>query len=347
MAQPSPGPVTGPCDGSRAVSEGAVDRGEDLRCSSPRAWFLIGRLVRLAVSLLVVVTASFLIVHLVPGDPVRSALGMTADPAVVAARRAELGLDEPLLTQYLHYLGGVLTGDLGTSIISGDPVSSVIATRLPATVELAGLAVLLTALTAVPVGMWMAVATHGGRRRGADLAFTGVTGVFTTVPDFLIGVGLVFVFAVALPWLPPAGADASASYLLPVLALALGPSCQLARIIRAETTRVLGQDHLRVARSKRLPARLLYLRHALPNVLTAGLTVGGLLFAALVGGSVLVENVFAWPGLGSSVVGAIVAQDYPLVQAIVLLLGAVVLVVNLVVDLALGLLDPRSTLTRS
>lgn len=347
MAQPSPGPVTVPRDGLRPVVVDAEHQGEDAGRSSAWARFLTRRLIRLAVSLLVVVTASFLIVHLVPGDPVRSALGITADPAVVAARRAELGLDKPLLTQYLRYVQGVFTGDFGTSITSGDPVSSIIATRLPATAELAGLAILLTALTAVPVGMWMAVATHGGRRRGADLAFTGVTGFFTTVPDFLIGEGLVFVFAVTLPWLPPAGADTPASYPLPVLALALGPSCQLARIIRTETTRVLGQDYLRVARSKRLPARLLYLRHALPNVLTAGLTVGGLLFAALVGGSVLVENVFAWPGLGSSVVGAIVARDYPLVQAIVLLLGTVVLVVNLVVDLALGLLDPRSTLTRS
>ncbi|MFE0511855.1 ABC transporter permease [Streptomyces sp. NPDC058964] len=347
MAEPSPGPVTVPRDGSRTVVARAGHQGEDIRRSSHWARFLIRRVLRLAISLFVVITASFLLVHLVPGDPVRSALGITADPAVVAARRAELGLDKPLLTQYLHYLGGVFTGSLGTSITSGDPVSSVIATRLPATAELAGLAFLLTALVAVPVGMWVAVATHGGRRRGTELAFTSVTGVCTTVPDFLIGVGLVFVFAVTLPWLPPAGADTPASYLLPVLALALGPSCQLARIIRIETTRVLGQDHLRVARSKRLPARLLYLRHALPNVLTAGLTVGGILFASLVGGSVLVENVFAWPGLGSTVVGAIVAQDYPLVQAIVLLLGAVVLVVNLVVDLALGLLDPRSTLTRS
>ncbi len=347
MAQPSPGPVTVPRDGSRACVAGAGRQGEDVRRSSPWTGFLIRRAVRLAISLFVVVTASFLLVHLVPGDPVRAALGATADPAVVAARRAELGLDEPLLTQYLNYLGGVFSGHLGTSLTSGDPVSSVISTRLPATAELAGLAFLLTALVAVPVGMWVAVATHGGRRRGTDLAFTSVTGICTTVPDFLIGVGLVFVFAVTLPWLPPAGADTPASYLLPALALALGPSCQLARIIRTETTRVLGQDHLRVARSKRLPARLLYLRHALPNVLTAGLTVGGILFASLVGGSVLVENVFAWPGLGSTVVGAIVAQDYPLVQAIVLLLGAVVLVVNVIVDLALGLLDPRSTLTRS
>ncbi|MGW2939506.1 ABC transporter permease [Streptomyces sp. NPDC001156] len=347
MAQPSPGPVTVPRDGFRAVVASAEHQGEDIRRSSPWARFLIRRVVRLAISLFVVITASFLLVHLVPGDPVRSALGITADPAVVAARRAQLGLDKSLLTQYLHYLGGVFTGNLGTSITSGDPVSSVITTRLPATAELAGGAFLLTALVAVPVGMWVAAATYGGRRRGADLAFTSVTGICTTVPDFLIGVGLVFVFAVTLPWLPPAGADTPASYLLPVLALALGPSCQLARIIRTETARVLGQDHLRVARSKRLPARLLYLRHALPNVLTAGLTVGGILFASLVAGSVLVENVFAWPGLGSTVVGAIVAQDYPLVQAIVLLLGSVVLVVNLVVDLALGLLDPRSTLTRS
>jgi peptide/nickel transport system permease protein len=296
------------------------------------------------VSLTVLVTLAFLMIHLIPGDPVRTALGSKASPELVQRRRHDLWLDRPIWSQFTHYLHGLFTGDLGTSITTNLPVSDTIATRLPSTVELAGISFVVIMLIAVPVGMVAAVLTRDGRRRGVDLGFTTTTGLLATVPEFLLGVGLVVAFGVTLRWFPVAGKTGPESYVLPVAALSLGSAAALARIVRAETLAVLGEDYVRTARSKELPARLLYLRHVLPNMLTGTLTLGGLLLAGLIGGTVLVENVFAWPGIGTIVVSSVATQDYPVAQAIVLVLGATVLVVNAVVDLILGLLDPRSTI---
>lgn len=311
-----------------------------------RPWlaFLLRRLARLVVSLAVLVTLSFAMIHLIPGDPIRTALGPEAPLELIRARERQMWLDRPLPEQFLHYVQGLLTGDLGTSFRANLPVADIIAERLPNSAQLAGLAFVLIMGVAVPLGMFVAVLTRDGRRRGGDLAFTSVTGLLATVPEFLLGVGLVVVFAVNLDWLPVAGRDGPRSYLLPVLALSLGPIAALTRIVRIETLDVLGADYVRVARGKRLPGRLLYLRHVLPNMLTGTLTLGGLLLAGLVGGTVLVENVFAWPGLGTIVVQSVTEQDYPVAQAIVIMLGATVLVSNTVVDLLLGLLDPRSTI---
>jgi peptide/nickel transport system permease protein len=298
-------------------------------------------------SLLVLVTASFGIIHLVPGDPVRAALGMDAPQYLVNARRARLGLDLPLWDQYLHYIRDLFTGRMGTSISSGVPVSQVIGARLPATIELAGWAFGVSVAVAVPAGLTMAVLTRGGRRRAAELAFTAVGIVLASIPGFLLGVGLVYVFAVHLGWAPVAGDSGFRSFVLPVLSLALAPAAVLARILRLEVLAALGDDYVRTARAKRLPAWRIYLVHVLPNALTATLTVGGLLLSALMAGTVLVENVFAWPGLGSTIVQSILAKDYPVVQAIVLVYGAGVLLINLAVDIALALLDPRSTIRES
>lgn len=323
----------------RGVLTGALDH--------PWARFAVRRAGRLVVSLWVLVTASFLMIHLIPGDPVRAALGPTAPAELVAARRASLGLDDPLLLQYWNYLRGLLTGDLGTSLGSQLPVSDVIGQRLPATVELAVLAFVVALLLAVPIGVVMAVRTRGGRARGTELAFSASSVVVGAIPEFLLGVALVAVFGVQLGWLPVAGRSGVASYILPVLALAAAPVAILARIMRVEMLSVLQADYVRTARAKRLPARRIYLRHALPNALTATITLGGLLLSALVAGTVLVENVFAWPGLGSTIVQSILAKDYSMVQGIVLVYGTGVLVVNLLVDVLLALLDPRSTIRES
>lgn len=310
------------------------------------AWlpFARRRALRFLTSLWVLVTAAFLMIHLIPGDPVRESLGLAAPPDLVASRRAALGLDDPLPVQYWHYLTGLFRGEFGTSLISGTPVSSLIGDRLPATVQLAVLAFLVVVVVAVPVGVVMAVLTRGGRRRGGELAFTSSSVVLAAIPEFLLAVGLVSLFAVQLGLLPVAGNDVAGSWVLPVLALALGPAAVLSRIVRVELLSVLGNDYVRTARAKRLPARLVYVRHALPNAVTATLTLGGMMLAALVAGTVLVENVFAWPGLGSTIVGSIQQKDYPAVQGIVLVYGAGVLLVNLVVDVVLALLDPRSTI---
>jgi peptide/nickel transport system permease protein len=309
-------------------------------------WVRFGarRVGRLALSLWVLVTASFLMIHLIPGDPVRAALGPTAPASLVRAKQEALGLNDPLPVQYVHYLHGLLTGDLGTSLVSQLPVSQVVSQRLPNTVELAVLAFVLAVVIAVPLGVAMGVFTRRGHGRRTELAFTTGSVVLGTIPDFLLGVGLVFVFAVSLGWFPVAGNDSASSYVLPVLALAIGPAVILARIIRVEMVAVLEADFIRTARAKRLPSRVVYLGHALPNALTASLTVGGLILGSLVAGTVLVENVFAWPGLGMTIVQSILNKDYSVVQAIVLVYGIGVLLVNTVVDITLAVLDPRSTL---
>ena len=310
--------------------------------SHPWVRFGVRRLGRLLVSLWVLVTASFLMIHLIPGDPVRAALGPTAPADLVATRTEDLGLNDPLWVQYLHYVQGLFTGDLGTSLISQLPVADVVAQRLPATLALAFLAFVAAVAVAVPVGVLMGVLTRRGHGRRTELAFTSTSVLLGIVPDFLLGVGLVYVFGVSLGWLPVAGNDSPDAYILPVVALAVGPAAILARIIRVEMVTVLDADFIRTARAKRLPARTIYLGHALPNALTAALTIGGLILGTLVAGTVLVENVFAWPGLGSTIVQSILNKDYPVVQAIVFVYGVGVLLVNTLVDIALALLDPRS-----
>ncbi|MER7278700.1 ABC transporter permease [Dactylosporangium sp. NPDC000244] len=310
----------------------------------PWAAFVLRRTGRLAVSLFVLVTASFAMIHLIPGDPVRAALGPSADPGLVAAQRHALGLDEALPVQYVHFLGQLFTGRLGDSISNQMPVSEVIADRLPNTLLIAVPAFCLIMLLAIPIGMGAAVFTRDGRRRRAELGFAAVTGVVSAVPEFLLAVGLVAVFAVAWPILPVASQDGPLSYVLPVLSLTIVPAAALARIVRVEALRVLGEDYMRTARAKRLPARLRYLRHALPNLLTASLTVGGLLFTSLIAGTVLVESVFAWPGLGSTIVQAITAHDYPLVQGAVLVFGLGALLITFLVDVVVAAADPQSTI---
>ncbi|WP_371500450.1 ABC transporter permease [Kitasatospora sp. NBC_00374] len=310
----------------------------------PWTVFLGRRSIRLLLSLAAVLTASFAMVRLIPGDPVRAALGIDAAPDLVAARRHALGLDTPFLSQYRHYLGGLLHGDLGTSLTTGTPVAELVRTRLPATLEIAGLAFLATLAVALPGGLLAAVRTRDGRRPRTELAFTAATAAMAGVPDFVLAAGLTALLAVGLQLLPVAGATGVESFVLPVLALALAPTAVLLRIVRVEALKVLNEDYLRTARSKRLSPARRYLRHMAPNTATAALTVAGNLLPALIAGTVLVEKVFAWPGIGSAMAQSVVAQDYPVVQAMVLVLGTAVLLAGLLVDVLLAVLDPRSAI---
>jgi len=306
--------------------------------------FALRRLTRLVISLFLLVSATFGMIHAIPGDPVRAALGLTAPQSLVDAQRHALGLDRPLWHQYVSFLHGVVTGNLGISITDRLPVATIIGLRLPATAGLAGVAFLVVLAVAVPAGMAAAALTREGRRPRAELAFTTVTGVLGVIPDFLLGVGLVFVLAVSIKALPVAGQGGPEFYVLPVIALAAGPAAVLARIVRAETLRVLAEDYMRTARMKRLPDRLIYLRHALPNVLTATLTLSGLVLSTLLAGTVLVENIFVWPGLGTLLTQSVPAKDYPVVQGLALVFGGAVLLINLVVDVLIAIVDPRSTI---
>lgn len=315
--------------------------------SHPWLAFLARRLARFAVSMIVLVTACFAMVHALPGDPVRAALGVKTSPSVIAATRHRLGLDQSLWHQYAHYVHGLVTGHLGVSLISDTPVSQVLSQLLPATIALGLVAFAVVILVAIPAGVLIAIATHDGKRRGVHLGFAGTTGVLLSVPDYVLSVALVFVFAVTLQIFQVAGRGGPDSYVLPVIALSAGPIAYLARIVRAETQRVLGEDYMRTARAKRLPPRLRYVRHALPNILTATLTVSGFVLTSLLAGTVLVENVFAWPGIGHELVQSVLSTDFPVVQGVALFFGSAVLLINLAVDVAIAVVDPRSTIRES
>lgn len=310
----------------------------------PRLLFVAGRLRRFVLSLLALVTASFAMIHLVPGDPVRAALGPGASQALVDQTRAELGLNRPLISQYLGYLHGVLSGDLGSSIMQRESVTGVLQQRLPATAALAAAALLVTVAVGVPVGLLVGALGRDGRRPVAEHSFTVVTGLLGAAPEYLSGVGLVYLLAVSAGWFPVAGDSGPASYVLPVVSLAAGPAAVIARMARVETRRALREGYVLTARSKRLPGRVVYLRHVLPNMATSVLTVSGLLLGGLVAGTVVVENVFAWPGIGATIVTAITGKDYALAQGIVLVYGAAILAVNLLVDVAIAGIDPRSSI---
>ncbi|HET6507606.1 MAG TPA: ABC transporter permease [Baekduia sp.] len=308
---------------------------------SPWLGWIGRRLVQLALGVVFVATAAFFILRLLPGDPARTIAGVDARPETVAHLRASLGLDRSLPAQYVSYLGDVARLDFGQSFSSHRDVTALIGDRLLGTLLLAGLACAVMLVVGVAVGMVAGAATEGGRRPRVEMAFGFGNGLLASLPEFVTGVFLVYVFGVTLGWLPIAGRGGPDSWVLPVLALAIAPTAALARIVRLETVRVLATDYVRAARGHRLPARLLYLRHALPNLLTSALTIGGLLFAGLLGSTVVVENVFAWPGLGTLVVEAIETRDYPVIEGAVFVLGVMVLVINTLVDAALAWLDPR------
>jgi peptide/nickel transport system permease protein len=304
--------------------------------------FALRRTASLVVVLFFLLVATFMLIHLVPGDPARRIAGREASPEVVASIRESLGLNDPLPQQFLDYLRGVAQFDFGTSFVTHEPVSTVIATRLPKTAELAAAAFLTVMFIALPLGIIAGGLTRERRHPRVEVVFTAVTSVGGSLPHFLTATFLAFIFAVWLGLLPVAGSTGWTAIVLPTAAIALRPAAVLARIVRVETLNVEAQDYIRTARGKRLPGRVLYLKHVLPNVLTAALTLGGLLFAALIAGAVVVENVFAWPGLGTALVQSVQARDYPVVQGVGLLLGVTVVVVNTAVDVILAMADPRS-----
>ncbi len=305
--------------------------------------FVGRRVLRVLTVVLALVVAGFLLVRLIPGDPARAVLGPSATPEQVETVRAQLGLDQPLLAQFADYTGGLLTGDLGQSFETQQPVAEIIAASLPVTVTVAVEATLLVLVVSLLAGMYVAVRARSGRGR-TEFTFLVATSVAGAFPEYVAGTALVLVFAVWLDWLPVAGVQGPSSYVLPVLAVAIGPAATLARIVRRETATVLESDYLRTARAKRLPVRRLYLRHALPNVMTGTLTYSGLLLVGLLGGTVVAESVFNLPGTGRVIVEAVLSRDYPVVQAALLAVGLMAVLVTLFVDLAIGVSDPRSAL---
>jgi peptide/nickel transport system permease protein len=309
--------------------------------------FAAQRTVRLVVSVFILITATFFMIQAIPGNPAADSLGQQATSQLIQLRTQQLGLNKPLAAQYWDYLTGVLHGNLGSSLISSEPVSTILAARTPPTLELAIPAFLIVILVSVPLGFFMALRTQNGRGERSRVAFVAVTGLGNSTPDFVWATIFSIVFVVDLKLFPVAGDTGFSSHVLPVAALVIGPAATLSRIVRVEAVKVLGSDYILAAQGRRLPRWLVYFRHVLPNMLTAALTYTGMIFAGLIAGTVLVENVFAWPGLGTEVVQAVIDKDYPVIQGILLVLGTICLVTQLLVDVTLGVLDPRSRIRES
>ncbi len=279
----------------------------------------------------------FLMVAFIPGDPATVLAGDTASPDAIARIRTELGLDQPLPIQYLHFLDRLAHGSLGTSIRTHRDVTVEILERLPYTLELAIAAVLLSTVVGIALGVFAAV----NRGRPADLATMGIAIVGLSVPTFWLALLGIMLFSLTLHWLPVTGASSLASLVLPAVSLSLHSAAVKARITRSSMLEVLGQEYLRTARAKGLAERAVIVRHALKNALIPVTTIVGLQFGSLLGGAFIIETIFGWPGVGRLAVQSIFVRDFPVIQGTVLLVAVAYLVSNLVVDVLYAWLDPR------
>jgi len=298
---------------------------------------LARRLAWTPVTALAVATAVFLLLHLVPGDPVAMMLGEGAEAAEAERLRAELGLDRPLAAQYLSYLGGLARGDLGESLHFRRPVAALLGETLPATLELALAAMAAAIAVALPLGLLAA----SRRGRPADRLARGFALVGVSMPSFWLGPLLILLFSIQLGWLPVSGRGGAASLVLPALTLGLGLAALLTRMVRTSVAEELARPYVTTALAKGLSRREALWRHALPNALIPVVTVLGLQFGSLLTGAILTETIFAWPGLGRLLIQSIRLRDYPLVQGAVLLIAGIYLLVNLATDLLYARLDPR------
>jgi peptide/nickel transport system permease protein len=304
-------------------------------------------LTRLALTVPVVwlvVSLVFLLIHLVPGDPILQMLGEGATPADLTALRHQYGLDQPLWRQYLHYWNGVVHGDLGSSIRLHDTVAHLISARYPYTMALTLTALGLGLALALPAGILAAV--RRGRWLDQALSVVSLTGL--SVPGLVLGPVLILVFSILLGWLPVSGANAGGGrsidwhYLvLPSIAMGASLAAILTRMVRTAMLEELGQDYIRTARAKGLSETAVVWRHALPNALVPIVTVVGLQFGALLAGAIVTETIFSWPGLGRLTVSAISNRDYALVQGCLLSIGLTYVLVNLLTDVVNRWVNPR------
>ncbi|MGY1915022.1 ABC transporter permease [Blastococcus sp. SYSU DS0973] len=307
--------------------------------------YLVRRIGQSAVVLAGVSVIVFGLVHLVPGDPVRLALGTRFSQESYDALRERSGLDQPLIEQFFTWFGRALTGDLGVSFRSGETVTSQIAERLPATLTLAFASILVALLIAVPLGTISALRP----RSIIDRVATVVSQFGISVPDFWMGIVLILIFAGTLGWLPSGGyvpltEDPGAwlqRLLMPALVTGVVSGSVITRFVRSSMLEALGSDHVRTAQAKGLPTRQVFTWHVLRNALLPLVTVTGVQLAYLLSGVVVVEIVFSWPGLGQLALQAVQARDYPVLQGAILLFAVVFLVINLVVDLLYTAIDPR------
>ncbi len=299
--------------------------------------FLLRRIVLTVPVLLGVATLVFSLIHLVPGDPAQSMLGESAAPQDIAALRTRLGLDRPLLVQYGVFLRGAVTGDLGRSFRTGQPVTTMLAERVPATAELALAAMAVAILLAVPLGVVAAVWRGTAIDHGAmTFSLAGIS-----IPNFWLGPLLAIVFAVELGWLPVSGRGSLSHLVLPAVSLGLALAAILARMTRASLLEELGELYVRAARARGVSRAWAVVRHALANSLVPVVTIVALQFGAVLTGAVITETIFAWPGIGRLLIQSIGFRDYPMLQGCILLIAVTYVAVNLATDLLYGWLDPR------
>lgn len=287
----------------------------------------------------------FLIIHLAEGDPVLMLLGVEAPTETIEAMRQRLGLDQPLWEQYLNWVSGIMVGDFGRSVMSDFTVWELLVRRIPATLTLALVAMFMAILIAFPLGIYTALR----RGRWFDRVVLIITSVAISIPHFWMGILFVLLFAVKLNWLPAGGyvplTESPLKFaelvFLPALTLSLYVAAILTRFVRTSMTEVLTEDYIRTAHSKGVPGRLVLTRHAVRNALVPVVTALGVHFGRLLSGTVIVEVIFAWPGLGQLMLGAINNRDFPVVQATFLVFIVLVIVSNLVTDMLYSVIDPR------
>lgn len=308
--------------------------------------YITRRVLLLIPLLLAVSLITFTLIHLAPGDPISTQFGLDprgTDQETVDRLREELGLNDPLPTQYFNYLKNLMRGDLGNSITTRSPVKDEIISRLPATLELAVAAIILVLIIAIPLGIISAL------NRGSIIDNLSMGGalVGVSMPSFWFGIMLMLFFSLKLGWLPSSGRGDGTfwsevkSLIMPAVTLAAGMIGIVTRMMRSSMLEVLNQDYVWTARSKGLLPRIVLLRHTLRNALIPVLTILGLQFASLLGGTVIVETIFAWPGIGRLAINAISRRDYPVIMGTVLVFSAVFVIVNLLVDVIYTYVDPR------
>ncbi|MGH2366162.1 MAG: ABC transporter permease [Chloroflexota bacterium] len=312
--------------------------------------YLIRRALQAIPVILLSTVMVFTVIHLIPGDPAQVLAGADASASYLASIRHGMGLDQPLPVQYLIWMGHILRGNLGTST-HGQTVAFLLASRVPATLELAATSMVLSLLISIPLGV-LAAAVNGTK---ADWLISTVQSIWLAIPNFFLGILFVILFALILHWLPPGGRTADGqhiaasikSLILPSVSLALGLSAFLSRFVKFNMLEVLYDDFVRTARAKGLRSRRVIFGHALRNAMLPVITILGLQFAGLLGGQVVIETVFSWPGIGGLLLDAIGTRDYPVVEAGLLFLVLLIIAVNIMVDLTYGFIDPRTRLSEA
>ena len=311
--------------------------------------FLIRRLLLTLPILFIVSVVCFSLINLIPGDPATVILGPEASEQAKEQMRERLGLDKPIVVQYVDWLGGVLHGDLGESLVDGTPVSQLILQRLPVTLELA----LGTFLVSLTIAVVAGILSASNRGTWVDYVSTGFALGGISIPHFWLGMMFIIIFAVNLGILPASGyvpffedpAANIAAMILPVFATGLRESAELMRMLRSSLLEELGSDYVRTAFSKGLSRRVVVIRHAVRNALIPFVTAGGLQIAALLGGLVVTEQVFQLPGVGRLIVESILERDFTVVQGAVLTVTAIVVVINVLIDMLYAVIDPRIALS--